>query len=169
MSSNSAFRLAVLSFILLAAGTSSTAFGNMKVEKKLFQIGGPETRIRCINELKTKGVPKCKLMGFKVYCKDEWIKTCTEYATDLKQHEFFLVATGPDANQAIEKLLRDAIEKGLVAAVAAAEATPGEVAVRVSAAIAAFKVTLAAELSGKAALASAKDKYKLSLQERRHW
>lgn len=164
-------------FFLIVVGTGmligcicvSTANAETNIEKKLFQFGGPETRTRCIKELKTKGIPACTVHGWEVKCDDTWIITCTEFATDFMQHEFFLVVSGPDAPEALKQTLTNAVEHALAAAIAAAVATPGEVAVKTTAAIAAFKITFAADLAVEPILAGMKDKFNLSIQQHSQW
>lgn len=160
---------AVLSLAIALNFATASALAETRVETKLMQFGGPETRTRCINNLKTKGVPSCTVKNWTLKCEDTWIITCTEWATDFMQHEIFLIAAGPDADKAVENVLRSALEKALVAAVAAAAATPGEVAVKSAAAIAAFKATLYAALAAEPALAALKDQYNLSIEDRTHW
>lgn len=63
--------------------------------KTALQWGGPETRTRCIGWLKTKGLPSCHFEGIKLYCKDTWIETCSEWATDFKQHSYDIYMYGP--------------------------------------------------------------------------
>lgn len=158
--------------LCMCVGLAGFAVAATRVEKKLLQVGGPETRSRCIKELKTKGVPKCKTekkWPFKTTCTDTWIITCTEWATDFKQHEFFLVASGPDAPDALRVVLRNAIDKAFAAAIGVAAATPGEVGARVTAAVAAFKTTLGVELAAEPALASMRDKFNLSLTQNSKW
>lgn len=145
------------------------AYAETNVDKKLFQFGGPETRTRCIKELKTKGVPACTVKGFEVTCDDTWIVACTEWATDFMQHEYFLVVTGPDAPDALKQTLTRAVEHALTAAIAAAVATPGEITARSAAAIATFKVTFAADLAVEPILAGMKDQFHLSLRQESHW
>jgi hypothetical protein len=151
---------------LLAVGGAAA---ETRVEKKLMQFGGPETRTRCINNLKTKGIPACRISGWEVTCEDRWIIACTEWATDFYQHEIFLVVTGPDAEQALRKTLENAISKSLAVALGAAVATPGEVAIKTAAAVAAFKTAFAAELAIEPALSAMRDQFKLSIQEKGHW
>lgn len=155
--------------IIILTLLGSQACADERVEKKLMQFGGPETRTRCVGELKTKGIPSCTVKGFEVKCEDTWISTCTQWATDFMQHEIFLVATGPDAPKALESVLRTALERSLIAAVGAGAATPGEVAVKTAAAVAAFKITLYAELAIEPALAAMKDQYQISLDNRSSW
>jgi hypothetical protein len=57
----------------------------------------------------------------------------------------------------------------MAAAIAAAAGTPGEVSVKVAAAVTAFKITLAADLAVEPLLSSMKDKYNLSLRTNSHW
>lgn len=158
----------LLSFTLVMSATTA-AHADLRLERKLFQYGGPETRTRCIGQLKTKGVPKCRTRGIKIYCSDTWISTCSEWATDFKQHAFYLVVRGPNAEKALERLIVGAIEIGLVAAVAAAAATPGEVVIRLNAAIAAFDIAFTAELARQPAVAALKNQYKISVRSRNFW
>ncbi|MBV8521417.1 MAG: hypothetical protein JOY71_04690 [Acetobacteraceae bacterium] len=65
--------------------------------------------------------------------------------------------------------MTDAVEHALGAAIAAAAATPGEAAARITAAVSAFKVTFAADLAVEPILASLKDQYQLSIQQRSEW
>lgn len=145
------------------------AMAESRIEKKLMQFGGPETRTRCIKMWKTKGIPTCKVKGFKVRCTDNWISGCSEWATDFYQHEIFLVATGPDVEETLQRVLQNALERSMAAALVAAAATPGEVAARAAAAFAAFKVALAAELAVEPVLASIKDQFSIRIEERGHW
>lgn len=155
----------LLSLNLLAPA----AMAESRIEKKLMQFGGPETRTRCIKEWKTKGIPKCKMKGIKIYCEDTWMSGCSEWATDFYQHEIFLVATGPDVEAALQRALQNALERSMAAALVAAAATPGEVAIKASAAFAAFKIALAAELAVEPVLASIKDQFSIRIEERGHW
>jgi hypothetical protein len=148
---------------------SATAYAATRVERKLFQIGGPETRTRCIKNLKTKGLPTCSIKSWKTRCKDTWIVTCSEWATDFKQHAVFLVVEGPDAEQAAKVVLEKAVEHALGAAVGAAEVTPGEVAARFAAAVTAFKIAFLADLAAEPLLASMKDQFHLSFKSSAHW
>ncbi len=133
------------------------------------QFGGPETRTRCVQEMKTKGIPDCRVRNWQVRCEDTWIITCTGWATDFMQHEIFLVASGPEVDAALRSVVEDALLRSLAAAAAAAAATPGEAAIKSAAAVAAFKTVLFASLSGDAALIAVRDKYNISLDERSHW
>jgi len=159
---------------LICLGTSlglspNPSYADVRVEKKLTQFGGPETRSRCINSLKTKGLPSCGISHWKTTCHDNWIITCSEWATDFMQHEIFLVASGPDAPNAVRDALNKALEHAMAAAIAAAAGTPGEVSVKVAAAVTAFKITLAADLAVEPLLSSMKDRYNLSLRTASHW
>lgn len=148
-----------------------------RVERKIAQFGGPELRLRCVQEGWTWGLPyNCRWEGHtwskpagELRCDRDKIKTCTGHATDFLQHEFFLVATGPDAPQALKRTLERAVERALATAVAAVAATPGEVATKAAAGIAAFKIALAGALSVEPILASMKDEFDIELDERSHW
>lgn|SRR5262249_13689151 len=164
---NKAFLIGAMA--LLAIPTVQPSFATERVEKKLMQFGGPETRTRCIGNLRTKGIPACTVHGWEVRCEDTWIETCTQWATDFYQHEIFLVASGPDVPEAAKQILVNALEQALAAAVAAAVATPGEVAAKTAAAIAAFKITIVASLGAQPLLAAVKDQYTLSIDNRGHW
>lgn len=155
-----------LFMLLVVAGAASA---ETRIERKLFQLGGPETRTRCINELKTKGLPACRVENWNLTCDDTWIITCSEWATDFQQHEFFLVVTGPDVADALKQTLTTAVERSFVAAIAAAAATPGEVTIKTAAAITAFKLTFATELAVEPLLAAVKDQYQLGLQQKEFW
>ncbi|MCJ2097489.1 hypothetical protein [Methylobacterium sp. E-046] len=162
-------KLMVLSSIAAIMLLIGGAHSETRIEKKLMQFGGPETRTRCIGNLKTKGVPACTVKGWEIRCEDTWIETCTQWATDFQQHEIFLIASGPDAPAALENMLHNAVDRALLAGVSAAIATPGEVAVKTASAIAAFKITLYAELAIEPVLAAMKDQFQLSLDNRSHW
>jgi hypothetical protein len=162
--------------ILFAFSTVNSTCAETRVEKKLAQFGGPETRSRCIKDFKTKGVPACTTRDVswrtplgRTVCEDTWMITCSEFATDLKQHEYFLIVSGPDAPAALERTLRRALEKALAAAIGAAAGTPGEIATKIAAAYAAFKITLAGALAVEPLLASMKDEYRISAEDRSHW
>lgn len=148
---------------------SGSAIAEVRVEKKLVQFGGPESRTRCVQIAKTKGIPSCTIKDWQTRCEDSWISTCTGYATDLMQHEIFLVVTGPDAPDALKTILQTALERSLAAAVVAAGGTPGEVAAKTAAAVAAFKLTLYAELAVEPLLAAARDQYQMSLRTASDW
>jgi hypothetical protein len=156
--------VSLLALLFVSQSVSAATF-----EKKLMQFGGPETRSRCIGYLKTKGIPACSVRHWKLYCQDRWIITCSQWATDFKQHEIFLIASGPNVQKALEQALHNAIDHAFAAAIAAAAATPGEVSVRIAAAIAAFKAALAIDLAAEPVLAALKDKFSLSVQDRPHW
>jgi hypothetical protein len=160
---------ATIASIFFSGAIFNSAYAEMRVEQKLFQIGGPETRTRCIKELKTKGLPSCSVHGWELKCDDTWIVTCSEWATDFMQHEVFLVAAGPDAEQALQQVLRNAVTRATAAAVLAAAAAPGEVVARTAAAIVAFKTTLVAELAVEPALASIQNQFNMSIQQREFW
>jgi hypothetical protein len=87
-------------------------------EKTVYRYGGPETRVRCIGQLKTKGIPKCRFRRTKLYCKDTWIKTCTEWATDFKQHALYVTMYGPPDMD--KKQLREIKDACFVSAVSTA-------------------------------------------------
>lgn len=154
---------------MLVGMTFQPATAATKVEKKLGQFGGPETRTRCIKELKTKGLPSCKVKSWKLKCKDSWVYACTEWATDLKQHELYLTVTGPDAPTALKIVLKKAVDDALLAAASAFAATPGEVVIRAAAAVKAFDTTFAAALAVEPALASMRNNFQIGITERHHW
>lgn len=150
-------------------GTASApARADILIEQKIAQFGGPETRTRCIKEWKTKGPPHCKFKGFKLYCWDNWMKGCSEWATDFYQHEFFLKVEGPDVDEAISRPLREGLGRALAVAVTAAVATPGEVAIKAAAGYSAFKIAVVAELS-KIGIADIASRYTITLKESGHW
>lgn len=156
-------------FFLFSNFWTSTALAETRIEQKLFQFGGPETRTRCVQEAKTKGIPTCTIRGFNITCTDNWVNACNGWATDFMQHEFFLVVSGPDAPDALKNILQLALSRSLAAAVVAATGTPGEAAVKTAAAFSAFKITLYAELAAEPLLAAAKDQYQLSLRTTSDW
>jgi len=160
--------LAVLAFAVCDAA-AQPSFATERVEKKIMQFGGPETRIRCIGNLKTKGIPTCSVEHWHLTCHDNWIEACTQWATDFYQHEIFLVASGPDAPEAAKQILENALEQALGIAVATGIATPGEAAVKLAAAVAAFKIAIVASLSAQPLLAALKDQYTISVENRGHW
>lgn len=161
------WRSAVAASFLYVAALPAVA--ETKKEQKLFQIGGPESRIRCVQEGKTKGVPHCEIRNWTLKCRDTWVTACTGHATDFQQHEYFLVVTGPDAPQALQKVLDTALTRSLAMAVGAAVGTPGEASVKIAAGFAAFKVTLAAELAIEPALAAMRDQFHLSIRTSSFW
>jgi len=156
-------------WLLITTIATNHLYAETRVEKKIAQFGGPEIRMRCINEFKTKSIPACSVKGIRIRCKDKWIKSCSEWATDFKQHEFFIAVTGPDAPDALKRILNDAITHAFAVAVGVAAATPGEVAIKTAAAIAAFKTTFAADLAAQPILASMRNQYTISLRERGSW
>lgn len=160
----------LLSLAALAmAALSAPAHADFRTEKKIMQFGGPETRTRCIKLWKTKGIPACSMRGLEIRCEDRWMSGCSEWATDFYQHEIFLVATGPDVDEALRQYAAEALEHSLVAAAAAAVATPGEVAIKASAAVTAFKAMLIVEFSKISGLANLGNKFEMTLEERGHW
>lgn len=160
----------ILSLAALALATiSAPARAEFRSEKKIMQFGGPETRTRCIKLWKTKGIPACSMRGWEVRCEDRWMSGCSEWATDFYQHEIFLVASGPDVEEALQKYAAEALERSLLAAAAAAIATPGEVAIKAAAAITAFKATLIVEFSNISGLAKLGHEFELKLEDRGHW
>lgn len=158
---------AIAAVVLCLSAFSAVA--ETKKEQKLFQIGGPESRVRCVQEGKTKGVPHCEVHNWTLECRDTWISACTGHATDFQQHEYFLVVTGPDAPQALKKVLDDALARSLAMAVSAAIGTPGEAAVKIAAGFTAFKITLAAELAIEPVLAAMRDEFHLSIRTNSFW
>lgn len=87
---------------LFGIQTMSATSSSLIATRTALQWGGPEMRIRCIGYLKTKGLPTCRFEGIELYCKDTWIKTCSEWATDFKQHSYDIDMYGPpnmDPNQ----------------------------------------------------------------------
>jgi hypothetical protein len=161
-------KLAFAAAIALASSSvASEAYAELRKEKKILQFGGPETRTRCIGNLKTKGAPACHFEGIKIYCHDTWIETCTEWATDLKQHEFFLVARGPEVGPGLREGAQRALEQSLAAAVVAAASTPGEAGAKFTAGLAAFKIAIEATMTGE--LKAIRDRCHLNLDERGHW
>jgi hypothetical protein len=157
--------LGMMAMVSLAA----SAQAETRVEKKLMQFGGPETRTRCINYLVTKGLPTCKIKSWKLKCKDTYIKTCSELATDFYQHKLYLVATGPDAQGAVREYLEKSLAFAVSAGAVAFLATPGEVAIKAAAAYAAFQTAIAVQLSKSAALSSLADGVKISIEDRGSW
>ena len=155
--------------LVVLVSTPGDVSAKTRIENKLFQFGGPETRGKCVKELKTKGVPVCRAKGFKIKCKQPWVKTCIGAKVEFKQHEFFLVVTGPDLNNAAEQALREATEKALAAGVAAAAAAPGEASAKIAAGYAVFYKTLMTLLAAEPLLASVKDKFKIAITEKGHW
>lgn len=157
--------------MLLALGLfSQGAHAATRVEQKIFQFGGPETRTRCIKEWKTKGLPACTMRGFELKCEETWMSGCSEWATDLYQHEYFLVAEGPDlSDDYLRTLFHRALERALTVSVGVAIATPGEVGIKAAAGYASFKIAIAAELSVSAALQALAKDVTLKLDQRGSW
>lgn len=138
-------------------------------EQKLFQVGGPESRVRCVQEGKTKGIPQCEVRNWTLKCEDTWVTACTGHATDFMQHEYFLVVSGPDAPDALRKVLDTALTRSLAFAVGAAIGTPGEASIKIAAAFTAFKLTLATELAVEPILAAMRDQFELSIRTSSSW
>ena len=156
--------IAVVGVIILA----QPAYG-VTVEKKLMQFGGPETRTRCIN-IKEAEIPDCNIVNWTVRCGKKKMSGCVEWATDIMQHEVFLVASGPDSpDTALETILRSALERAVGAAVTAALATPGELSVKITAAVVAFKLTLGNELSSHAVLNALREQFLLNIRTTSEW
>ena len=120
------------------------------------------------SEWKTLGVPTCHFEGWKLYCRDNWISGCSEWATDFYQHEVFLTVDGPDVADAIRQPLIDALNQALGVAVGVAIATPGEGMAKTAAGFAAFKLAIVVEL-GKIGLADIAGRYSISVKEVGHW
>jgi len=85
------------------------------------------------------------------------------------QHEYFLVVSGPDAPNALKKVLDTALTRALAFAVGAAVGTPGEASIKAAAAFTAFKLTLATELAVEPALAAMRDQFQLSIRTSSSW
>ncbi len=85
-------------------------------EQTVYQYGGPETRTRCVNTVRFKGIPACRLQGLTVICDDTWVETCNGYATDVMQHATVIVMYGPkgiDRSQLVQ--IKDACFASAVA------------------------------------------------------
>jgi hypothetical protein len=161
--------LGAATLAVLALTTAPAQASEVRVEKKLIQFGGPETRTRCIKEWKTNGIPQCRVKNWTLKCTPTWMKGCSEWATDFYQHEFFLVASGPNVEEALRRYAENALERSLAAALIAAVATPGEVSAKAAAAYTAFKIALAAEIAAEPLLNALSDEFSISVEERGHW
>lgn len=92
----------LLMLILVCGGLSLASNASAEsvklAEEVVYQYGGPETRTRCLASLKTKGVPSCRTVWNRwypeVYCTDNWIETCTQWATDIQQHAYYITMYG---------------------------------------------------------------------------
>ena len=167
---------ALVIFALFAVADIIThqALAETHVEKKILQFGGPETRMVSIGDIKTKGIPKCtlhiSLKKITKQCEDTWITIKGgQKKVELEQHLFFLVVEGPDAPDALRRVLDNAIQHALEAAAIAAAATPGEFGIKTAAAFVAFKTTFAADLAVEPVLAGLRDQFRVSLDEQSTW
>lgn len=140
--------------LALTTGLMATAPAQAaKMERKVGQFGGPEMKLECSKW--AKPWPGAKI--------------CIGHTYKFKQHAFFIEVNTPNLEKEVEQALRRAFERSMIAALAAAAATPGEVAIKSAAAFAAFKATLYASMSADTLLQSIRNKVSAKLDHRSYW
>lgn len=126
-------KMAMVSVSIVLAGVSAQASGSKPIiEQHLVTFGSPiEFKSECIN---------MKDFGF--------VKTCVEWKVKNLQHKFVLELHGPNPEDAIKAVLKDAVAASVVAAVGSSLGTPSpEPSARIAAALAAAKTTFVAYLA----------------------
>lgn len=148
---------------LIAAGalmtaSLSAASAAVNVEQKIGQFGSPvELRTTCV-----------KWASGKWPWGGGW-KTCIGHKYDMLQHEFFVIASGPDLDEAAGRIVQEALGVAVAAAVGVGLLTPSpEPMARVGAALAAAKTAFVGYLAtrGLERLAS---QFDVRIDHRTHW
>lgn len=143
-----------LSLILAAAPLFvPAAHADLREEKKIAQFGSPvEWKVECSNWIKLFGVDQCVGHTYKNL-----------------QHEYFLVANGPDVEEAVANMIREALGAGALAGIAAYAATPSpEPSARIAAAYAASKAAFLGYLAAKGYQTVAAQ-YEVRIEDRTSW
>jgi hypothetical protein len=157
---NTSLKALIVASGLAVSLASAPAYAAVDVEKKIGQFGSPiEWRLECVKW--ASGDWPWPMHG-------GW-KTCVGHAYQNLQHEFFLVAKGPDADQAARQVLQEALGAAVVAAIGTGLLTPSpEPLARVTAALAAAKTAFLAYLSTRGFERLA-DQYDIRVDHRTHW
>lgn len=122
-------------------------------EKKILHFNGPEVKAECRKWAKPwKGA-----------------KICVGHAYKFMAHEFYLVAEGPQVNEAVTRVVRDAAATAIATGAAVAAATPGEIGIKASTGLAAAKVAFSRALSASALTRAVAGQYSIRLVGRHHW
>jgi hypothetical protein len=152
-------RLSVLSTAIVAF-LPHLAFAAIKDERKLGQFGSPiEWRTTCVKWASGK---------WPWSTKGGW-KTCVGHKYENLQHEFFLILSGPDIDQAAKQVLQEALGVAAAAAVAAGLLTPSPEPIgRIAAALTAAKTAFMGYLAARG-LERLTMQYKLKIDHRTHW
>lgn len=151
--------------VAITAMAPSSAVAALREEKKIGQFGSPiEWKAECV-DWAIFHVPEIHNWTVKMVERRE----CKGHAFKNLQHEFFLVANGPDLDQAAKQVLQEALGVAVSAAVGtgllASSATPAAgIAAAVGAAKTAFVGYLAAR--GLERLAS---QYDVRIDHRTSW
>ena len=152
----------MLSVLLSANGSAMAA---VDVEKKIGQFGSPiEWKLECV-KWAIWHVPE--VHGFNIKMVER--KDCIGHAYKNLQHSFFVVAKGPDAEQAAVQVLQEAMAAAVAATVGTGILTPSpEPTARIAAAIVAGKQAFVGYLAARGfeRLAS---QYDLRVDHRTHW
>lgn len=145
-----------LTALALAIGLSASANAAL-YERKILHFNGPESRTECVQ-----------------WASGNWPwgggwKTCSGHKYQFLNHEFFLVADGPQAEEAVKRVVQEAAVAALAAGVTAAAATPGEVVIKTAAALTAAKQTFYAALSANALTKGLGSQYSIRIDHRTSW
>lgn len=137
--------------VALSTVEPSSALAAFQEKRKLAQFG-IEPKLECVNWTRIFGADQC--IG---------------HAVKFLQHEFTLIANGPDLDQAVRPVLEKALGLAASAAISTGMLTPSpEPAARISAAIAAGKAAFVGYLAAHG-LEQIAAKYEIRIDHRTFW